>query len=46
MFYRKALCRETTGDRKWLGKVRPWWGHDYHFHVRLLCPADSAECEP
>ena len=25
---KKALCRETTGDRKWLHKVRPWWGHD------------------
>jgi penicillin-insensitive murein DD-endopeptidase len=43
---KKTLCRETTGDRTWLHKVRPWWGHDYHFHVRLLCPADSAECEP
>jgi penicillin-insensitive murein DD-endopeptidase len=43
---KKALCRETTGDRKWLHKVRPWWGHDYHFHVRLRCPAGSAECKP
>jgi penicillin-insensitive murein endopeptidase len=43
---KKALCRETTGDRTWLHKVRPWWGHDYHFHVRLICPADSAECVP
>jgi penicillin-insensitive murein endopeptidase len=42
---KKALCRETTGNRSWLHKVRPWWGHDYHFHVRLRCPADSAECE-
>src|SRR5271169_1962810 len=42
---KKTLCRETTGDRTWLHKVRPWWGHDYHFHVRLLCPTDSAECE-
>jgi penicillin-insensitive murein endopeptidase len=23
--------------------VRPWWGHDYHFHVRLRCPGDSPE---
>jgi penicillin-insensitive murein endopeptidase len=43
---KKTLCRETTGDRTWLRKVRPWWGHDYHFHVRLLCPTDSAECKP
>jgi penicillin-insensitive murein endopeptidase len=42
---KKALCRETTGDRAWLSKVRPYWGHDYHFHVRLKCPADSPECK-
>jgi penicillin-insensitive murein endopeptidase len=33
----KALCR----DRAWLSKVRPWYGHDYHFHVRIVCPKDS-----
>jgi penicillin-insensitive murein endopeptidase len=24
--------------------VRPWWGHHYHFHVRLACPDDSPGC--
>ena len=43
---KKALCREAGSDRGWLGKVQPWWGHDYHFHVRLGCPADDAECTP
>jgi len=43
---KKALCREATGDRTWLHKVQPWWGHDYHFHVRLDCPADSPDCKP
>jgi penicillin-insensitive murein DD-endopeptidase len=43
---KKALCRDTDPDRAWMTKVRPWWGHDYHFHVRLNCPADSAECKP
>jgi penicillin-insensitive murein DD-endopeptidase len=43
---KKALCREAGSDRDWLHKVRPWWGHDYHFHVRLACPADSPECKP
>ncbi len=43
---KKALCREAGPDRDWLSKVRPWWGHDYHFHVRITCPADSAECKP
>ena len=43
---KKALCREAGNDRAWLSKVRPWWGHDYHFHVRLTCPADRPECTP
>ena len=43
---KKALCREAGTDRDWLQKVRPWWGHDYHFHVRLNCPSDSPDCKP
>ena len=35
---KKALCREARGDRGWLAKIRPWWGHDYHFHIRMRCP--------
>ncbi|HEY1544928.1 MAG TPA: penicillin-insensitive murein endopeptidase [Xanthobacteraceae bacterium] len=42
---KKALCREAGSDRAWLHKVRPWWGHDYHFHVRIFCPADSPDCK-
>jgi penicillin-insensitive murein DD-endopeptidase len=42
---KKALCREAKGDRQWLEKVRPWWGHDYHFHIRLRCPPGAAECK-
>jgi penicillin-insensitive murein DD-endopeptidase len=41
---KKALCREAGSDRAWLHKVRPWWGHDYHFHVRIRCPADNPGC--
>jgi penicillin-insensitive murein DD-endopeptidase len=41
---KKALCRAAKGDRSWLSKVRPWWGHDYHFHIRMRCPAGSSEC--
>ncbi len=40
-----AMCNSATGDRSWLSKVRPWWGHHYHFHVRLNCPAGAAGCE-
>jgi penicillin-insensitive murein endopeptidase len=42
---KKALCREAKGDRSWLSKIRPWWGHDYHFHIRIKCPAGSKTCE-
>ena len=41
---KKALCRAPDTNRAWLSKVRPWWGHDYHFHVRIKCPADSPDC--
>jgi penicillin-insensitive murein DD-endopeptidase len=43
---KKALCREATGDRRWLQKVRPYYGHDYHFHVRMKCPAGDDTCTP
>jgi len=43
---KKALCRSAGRDRAWLRKVRPWYGHDYHFHVRIYCPADSPACIP
>ncbi|WP_155262737.1 MULTISPECIES: penicillin-insensitive murein endopeptidase [Bradyrhizobium] len=42
---KKALCREAKGDRGWLSKIRPWWGHDYHFHIRMRCPPGSPACE-
>ena len=43
---KKALCREAGHDRDWLHKVRPVYGHNYHFHVRISCPADSPDCKP
>jgi penicillin-insensitive murein endopeptidase len=42
---KKALCRDTKGDRTWLHKVRPVFGHNYHFHVRISCPKDSPDCK-
>jgi len=38
------MCNDETGDRSWLRKVRPWYGHHYHFHVRLKCPAGVRGC--
>lgn len=42
---KQALCRSEGTERTWLRKLRSWWGHDEHFHVRLRCPADSPLCE-
>jgi penicillin-insensitive murein endopeptidase len=45
---KKALCnfeKSRGTDRAWLRTVRPWWGHHYHFHVRLACPAGSKGCK-
>jgi penicillin-insensitive murein DD-endopeptidase len=43
---KKEMCSEAGSDNGWLSKVRPWWGHAEHFHVRISCPADSPECKP
>lgn len=43
---KKAMCRETQGaSRPWMSKVRPMYGHDYHFHIRIKCPAGTEGCE-
>ncbi|MCT4607767.1 MAG: penicillin-insensitive murein endopeptidase [Pelagimonas sp.] len=39
------MCNEEKGDRSYLRKIRPWWGHHYHFHVRLNCPKGAAGCK-
>lgn len=41
---KRALCEAAGKDRAWLRKVRPWYGHHYHFHVRLACPPGSKGC--
>lgn len=40
---KRALCQREN-DAAWLRKLRPWWGHDAHMHVRLKCPPDSPHC--
>jgi len=35
---KNVLCGQAGEDRSWLAKVRPWWNHYYHFHVRVACP--------
>ncbi|GAC1334236.1 MAG: penicillin-insensitive murein endopeptidase [Beijerinckiaceae bacterium] len=42
---KKAICRQAKGDRSWLAKVRPMYGHNYHFHVRMACPKGESGCK-
>lgn len=42
---KQEICRVETKNRDgWMSKVRPWYGHHDHIHVRLKCPADSPNC--
>lgn len=43
---KRALCDAAGNDRAWLRKVRPWYGHAAHMHVRLECQPGSPECQP
>jgi penicillin-insensitive murein endopeptidase len=43
---KKALCQAAGKDRAWLGKVRPLWGHNYHFHIRISCPNGGCQAQP
>jgi len=43
---KKALCEAAGENRAWLQKIRPWFQHDDHFHIRLNCPAGSSSCIP
>ena len=42
---KRKLCQTQWPDRGWLSKVRPYYGHNYHFHVRLSCPPGTP-CKP
>ncbi|MBV1704032.1 MAG: penicillin-insensitive murein endopeptidase [Hyphomicrobiales bacterium] len=42
---KKALCRVAKGA-PWMTKVRPYWGHRSHYHVRLVCPPGAKSCVP
>lgn len=43
---KQVLCYAAEGNRSWLSKVRPYWGHHYHFHIRIACPQGSSDCVP
>ena len=46
---KKYLCdwsrQRGEKNRCWLAKVRPYYGHNYHFHVRLRCPKGARSCK-
>ena len=42
---KQQLCLDAGSDREWLHKVRPWFGHRAHMHVRLRCPVGDHNCE-
>jgi penicillin-insensitive murein DD-endopeptidase len=43
---KKALCETRAFEGEgWIRKVRPWYGHRSHMHVRLKCPSGSADCK-
>jgi len=43
---KREICKSARGDRSWLNKIRPWYFHEDHFHMRLACPPGSPDCVP
>lgn len=41
---KRRYAAAPTATARGLAKVRPWYGRDYHFHVRIVCPTDSPNC--
>ncbi|MGI9372568.1 MAG: penicillin-insensitive murein endopeptidase [Hyphomicrobiales bacterium] len=46
---KREMCNWATRkgfkDRRWLGKIRAYYGHNYHFHIRIKCPKGSVGCK-
>ncbi|OCW55920.1 penicillin-insensitive murein endopeptidase [Hoeflea olei] len=42
---KKKLCDTWKGDRSAMGKLRPYYGHHYHFHIRIKCPPGASGCK-
>lgn len=42
---KQAMCHAYP-DASWLNRLRPWFGHSGHFHVRLHCPKNDKHCVP
>lgn len=46
---KKEMCEWATRtgikNRSWLGKIRAYYGHHYHFHIRIRCPKGTVGCK-
>ncbi|ART81092.1 penicillin-insensitive murein endopeptidase [Oceanisphaera avium] len=42
---KQAMC-QAYPHAPWLPRLRPWYGHSGHFHVRLHCPKEDIHCVP
>lgn len=42
---KRRLCKQFPGDPR-LARLRPWYFHDDHFHLRLKCPEGETACAP
>lgn len=40
---KREVCAHYKGE-PWVSKLRPWWFHGEHFHVRLQCPQGDLTC--
>jgi penicillin-insensitive murein endopeptidase len=40
---KRYMCRNFA-TASWLYRLRSWWGHEDHFHVRLKCPGGNPQC--
>lgn len=44
---KQHLCDLHAAQKEnepWLRKLRPWYNHTGHMHIRMSCPKDSPEC--
>jgi penicillin-insensitive murein endopeptidase len=41
---KRYMCRQFS-PAPWLYRLRAWWGHADHFHVRLKCPGGASLCK-
>ena len=46
ILFERAFEFKKNPEPLWLRKLRPWYGHHQHFHIRLHCPEDSPNCDP